>query len=217
MWKSQSVHVEPNIDVDWNEKMAELQTGEDRMDDFPPALHALIARAGTLARERPVARWDPPATGASDMRIGVDGAWYHRGSAITREPLVRLFASLLRREKDGGYVLVTPVEKLSIRVDDAPFVAVELHGEGAGEEQNLTFRTNVGDVVRCDAKHRLLFRAEPATGGLKPYLGVRNGLEALATRAVMFELVALADDSAGIAGVWSGGVFFAFPGAQGAV
>ncbi len=185
------------------------------MDDFSPALNALIARAGKLARGRPVAQWDPPATGASDMRIGMDGAWTHRGGAITREPLVRLFASLLRREKDGGHVLVTPVEKLSISVDDAPFVAVELHGEGAGEKQILTFRTNVGDVVRCEADHPLIFRTEPVTGGLKPYLGVRNGLEALATRAVMFELVARAGNSGGIAGVWSGGAFFAFPGAQG--
>ncbi len=193
--------------------MAEPRTGEDQAGEFSPALNALIARAGTLAPERPVALWDPSATGASDMRIGVDGAWYHRGGAITREPLVRLFASILRREKDGSHVLVTPVEKLSIEVDDAPFAAVELHGEGVGEEQILTFRTNVGDVVRCDAAHPLIFRAEPVTGGLKPYLGVRDGLEALATRAVMFELVALAGNSAGVAGVWSGGVFFAFPGA----
>lgn len=195
--------------------MSALQTGEDRGEDFPPALNALIARAGTPARERPVAQWDPPATGASDMRIGVDGAWYYRGSAITREPMIRLFASILRREKDGGHVLVTPVEKLSIRVDDAPFAAVELHAEGAGPEQILTFRTNVGEVVRCGAAHPLAFRTETGTGGLKPYLAVRDGLEALAIRPVMFELVALADYLRGVQGVWSGGAFFAFPGAQG--
>ena len=199
--------------------MTELQTGEDRTDDFPPALNALIARAGRSAPKRPVEQWNPPATGASDMRIGLDGAWYHLGSAITREPLVRLFASILRREKDGGYVLVTPVEKLSISVDDAPFVAVELHAEGAGSDQILTFRTNVGEVVQCGAAHPLSFRSEPVTGGLKPYLGVRDGLEALATRPVMFELVALADhragDRGGVEGVWSGGAFFAFPGVEG--
>jgi hypothetical protein len=195
--------------------MAELQTSEGRRDDFPPALNALIARACTPQPDRPVALWDPPASGASDMRIGVDGVWYHLGSAITREPLVRLFASTLRREKDGGHVLVTPVEKLSIEVDDAPFLAVELHGEGAGAEQILTFRTNVGDVVRCGADHPLRFGSEPGTGGLKPYLVVRGGLEALATRPVMFELVALADNQNGAEGVWSGGAFFAFPGVEG--
>ncbi len=195
--------------------MAELQTGEDRTDDFPPALNALIARAGRAAAVRAVAQWDPPASGASDMRIGLDGVWYHLGSVITREPLVRLFASILRRERDGGYVLVTPLEKLSIEVDDAPFLAVELHGEGAGIDQILTFRTNVGDVVRCGADHPLIFRSESVTGGLKPYLGVRNGLEALATRPVMFELVALAGHQEGAEGVWSGGAFFAFPGGEG--
>ena len=199
--------------------MAELQTGEDRTEDFPPALSALIARAGTPAPERQVEQWDPPVTGAIDMRISMDGTWFYRGSAITREPLVQLFASILRREKDGGYVLVTPVEKLSIFVDDAPFVAVELHGEGAGAKQILTFRTNVGDVVRCGAEHPLSFCSEPASAGLKPYLGVRGGLEALATRPVMFELVALAGhrdgDQGGVEGVWSGGVFFAFPAIEG--
>ena len=191
--------------------MAELQSGEDRTEDFPPALNALIARAGMPVRERPVEKWDPPVTGTIDMRIGMDGTWYYRGSSITREPLVQLFASILRREKDGGYVLVTPAEKLSIIVDDAAFVAVELHGEGVGAEQILTFRTNVGDVVRCGAEHPLAFRNEPVSGGLKPYLGVRGGLEALATRPVMFELVALAGEHDGVEGVWSGGAFFAFP------
>ena len=195
--------------------MAELQTGEDRTDNFPPALNALIARAGMAAAERPVEQWDPPVSGAIDIRVGADGTWYHLGSAITREPLVRLFSSILRREKDGGYVLVTPVEKLSIVVDDAPFAAVEVHGEAAGAQQILTFRTNVGDVVRCGAAHPLAFRSEPVTGGLKPYLGVRNGLEALATRPVMFEIVALAGHQNGVEGVWSGGAFFAFPGNQG--
>ena len=168
------------------------------------------------AAERPVGQWDPPISGAIDIRVGADGTWFYRGSAITREPLVRLFASILRREKDGRYVLVTPVEKLSIIVDDAPFMAVELHGKGAGAEQILTFRTNVGDVVRCGAAHPLAFRSEPVTGGLKPYLGVRDGLDALATRPVMFELVALAGHRDGVEGVWSRGAFFAFPAVAGA-
>ena len=88
---------------------------------------------------------------------------------------------------------------------------MELHAEGAALEQILTFRTNVGDVVRCCAEHPLSFRSEPVSGGLKPYLGVRGGLEALATRPVMFELVTLAGHHDGVEGVWSGGAFFAFP------
>ncbi len=194
--------------------MSELQTGEDRADDFPPALNALIERAGRGAGGRPVDRWDPPGSGASHMRIGLDGIWYHHGREITRERLVRLFSSILRREEDGSYVLVTPVEKLSIEVDDAPFMAVELHAEGGGTDQILTFRTNVGDVVQCGTAHPLAFRSDPQTGGLKPFLGVRGGLEALATRPVMFELVALAGHQNGAEGVWSGGAFFAFPGTE---
>jgi hypothetical protein len=139
--------------------MAELQSGEDRTDNFPPALQVLITRAGMSAPVRPVAQWNPPVAGAIDIRIGADGTWHYRGSPISREPLIRLFASILRREKDGGYVLVTPVEKLSIIVDDAPFAAVEVHGEGAGAEQILTFRTNAGDLVRCGAAHPLAFCA----------------------------------------------------------
>jgi len=105
------------------------------------------------------------------------------------------------------------VETLTIDVDDAPFAAVEVHGEGAGAGQVLTFRTNVGDVVRCGPAHPLIFRNDRQTGGLKPYLDVRDGLEALATRAVMFELVALAGHRAGVEGLWSDGAFFAFPAA----
>ncbi|HEX2255572.1 MAG TPA: DUF1285 domain-containing protein, partial [Afifellaceae bacterium] len=117
-----------------------------RAEGFPPGLAALAAHAGKPAAARPVESWNPPHCGRIDMRIGADGTWFYRGSPIGREALVRLFASVLRREPDGEYVLVTPVEKLGIAVDDAPFVAVEMAGEGEGANQSLTFRTDVGDL-----------------------------------------------------------------------
>ena len=179
---------------------------------LPRGLAQLVAEAGQQAEARPVERWDPPWCGDIDMRIAADGSWHYRGSPIGREALVRLFASILRREPDGRHVLVTPVEKVGIAVDDAPFLAVELFSEGEGRGQRLTFRTNVGDIVAAGPEHPLRFALETATGGLKPYINVRGGLEALATRAVALELVEIASEQEGASGVWSGGVFFAFPG-----
>ena len=156
-------------------------------------------------------RWNPPYCGEIDIRIAADGTWFYRGSAIGREALVRLFASVLRREADGRHVLVTPVEKVGIVVEDAPFLAVEVAPEGEGRDRLLTFRTNVGDIVAAGPEHRLRFEVEARTGGLKPYVMVRGGLEALATRALQLELVAMADAKDGATGLWSGGTFFAFP------
>jgi uncharacterized protein len=145
------------------------------------------------------------------MRIASDGTWHYGGSPIGREALVRLFASILRREPDGEYVLVTPVEKVGIAVDDAPFVAVEMVRQGSGLAQELVFRTNVGDIVTAGPEHGLRFEMEPGTAGLKPYLHVRRGLEALIVRALMLDLAELAVEHQGAIGVWSKGVFFAFP------
>ncbi len=163
---------------------------EDRQTEgLPPGLAALAAQAGRPAPERPVERWDPPHCGAIDMRIATDGTWHYRGSPIGREALVRLFASVLRREPAGEYVLVTPVEKVAIEVEDAPFVAVEMAVEGEGEDQSLTFRTNVGDIVTAGPDHKLRFEVEPGTGGLKPYVHVRGRLEALLARQLVIDLV----------------------------
>ena len=181
---------------------------------FPPSLAALIQQAGDTAPARPVERWNPPYCGDIDIRIAADGSWFYRGSPIGREALVRLFASILRREPDGSHVLVTPVEKLGIVVEDAPFLAVEVAGDGDGVERVLTFRTNVGDIVAAGREHPLRFATEAATGGLKPYLAVRGGLEALATRALALELVGMAEDKDDVTGLWSGGAFFAFPRAE---
>ncbi len=178
---------------------------------LPAGLQRLVAEAGTQAKARPVERWNPPYCGEIDVRIAADGTWFYRGSAITREALVRLFASILRRESDGRHVLVTPVEKVGIEVEDAPFLAVEVESEGEGAKRTLTFRTNVGDIVAAGHEHPLRFAMEAGTDGLKPYLRVRGGLEALATRALALELVTLAEEKDELAGLWSGGSFFAFP------
>jgi hypothetical protein len=178
---------------------------------FPPALARLAEQAGAVAAPRPVERWDPPYCGEIDMRIDANGGWFYRGSPIRRDGLVRLFASILRREPDGSHVLVTPAEKVGIVVEDAPFLAVEVLSEGSAETRRLTFRTNVGDLVAAGPDHPLRFEAEPRTGGLKPYLLVRHGLDALLTRAVTHELAATAYERGGALGLWSDGVFFAFP------
>jgi len=185
---------------------------EFKPNELPPGLAALLRDAGQPAPSRPVERWNPPYCGEIDIRIAADGAWLYRGSPIAREALVRLFASILRRESDGRHVLVTPVEKLGIIVEDAPFLAVDLAAEGAGDARALTFRTNVGDIVAAGPDHPLRFSVEPDTGGLKPYLLVRGGLEALVTRALALEMVEFADERDGTIGLWSGGQFFVFPG-----
>ena len=123
------------------------------------------------------------------MEIRADGTWYYLGTPIGRRALVELFSSVLRRDADGRTYLVTPVEKVGIRVVDAPFVAVEVNVGGAGANQVVTFRTNVGDVVEAGPGHPVRFVDEPGTGGLKPYVLVRGRLEALVSRPVMYELV----------------------------
>ena len=179
---------------------------------LPTGLAALVARAGPGSSRPPVEKWNPPDCGAIDMRIATDGSWHYLGSPITRLPLVKLFASVLRREGEN-YFLVTPVEKIRITVDDAPFLAVEMHRQGTGAAAEITFRTNVGDIVTAGPNHKLRFTEEAATGGLKPYLQVRPGLEALLSRALVHELAGhfeTAPTNGGKRfGVWSGGTFFA--------
>jgi uncharacterized protein len=158
-------------------------------------------------RKAPLEAWNPPFCGNIDMRIAADGTWFYLNSPIGRKPLVELFASVLRREKND-YFLVTPVEKCGIQVEDAPFVAVSLHTDGAGANQVLTFETNVDDEVKVSAQNPLRFQLEPRTGGLKPYVLVRAGLEALVTRSIFYDLVALGTVHGDWFGVWSCDVFF---------
>ena len=168
---------------------------------------AEIARLAEDAKLPPVASWNPTHCGDSEMLIARDGTWFHQGSPIGRPAMVKLFSTILRREADGTYVLVTPVEKLDIEVEDAPFVAVEVKSEGTGQGRRLAFRLNTGDLVIAGLDHALRF--EPKGDGPHPYLLVRDGLEALVTRSVYYELVetALAE---GVTppGLWSDGVFF---------
>ena len=142
----------------------------------------------------PVERWEPDYCGELDMEIKADGTWFYMGTPIGRPALVRLFSTVLRKDADGKTYLVTPVEKIAIRVEDAHFNAVEMHVSGEGDAQVLTFRTNVGDVVKADAEHPLRFVIDDETGGLKPYILVRGRLEALVSRAVMYDLVALGEE-----------------------
>jgi len=159
----------------------------------------------------PVHLWNPPHCGDIGLRITCDGVWHYQGSPIGRAPLVKLFASILRKDPEG-HVLVTPVEKISIEVEDAPFLAVALEVQNAGTaEQTVTFRTNLDDEAVAGPDHPLRF--EPgASGGLKPYVLVRGDLWALATRPVYYELATLGEiatvDGAALFGVRSRGQFF---------
>ncbi len=158
----------------------------------------------------PVHLWNPPFCGDLDMQIAGDGTWFYLGTPIGRPGLVRLFASVLKREGDA-YFLVTPVEKVGIRVDDAPFMAVEMAVDGEGDEARLRFRTNVDDWVACDDSHGLRF--EPgAAEDLTPYLHVRNNLWAKVTRPLYYDLVERAQlrmiDGREMLGVTSSRAFF---------
>jgi len=161
----------------------------------------------------PVERWNPPYCGDIGMAIRRDGTWTYQNSPIGRKPLVRLFSRVLRRDPDGRFYLVTPVEKVDVAVEDAPFLAVEMEVSGTGRDQVLVFRTNVDDVAACGPEHPLRFEVEAGSGGLKPYLLVRGRLEALVTRAVYYDLVELAvPDERGRLGVWSYGHFYVMEG-----
>src|SRR6188472_3377587 len=120
-------------------------------DDLAGLSLAEIARLAEEHRLPPVEQWNPSHCGDSEMRIARDGIWYHQGGPIGRPAMVRLFSTILRREPDGRFVLVTPVEKLDIAVEDAPFVAVELKSEGEGRNRSLAFRLNTGALVIAGA------------------------------------------------------------------
>jgi len=164
---------------------------------------AEIAQAAAERRLPPVEKWDPPRCGDSAMSIARDGTWYHEGMPIRRPAMVRLFASLLRREPDGRHVLVTPVEKLDIAVEDAPFVVVEARSEGMGRDRRIAFRLNTDEPIVAGPNHPLRLIEG------RPYVTVRSGLEAAVARPVYYELAELAlDEGADPPGLWSDGTFF---------
>ncbi|MCC6921254.1 MAG: DUF1285 domain-containing protein [Alphaproteobacteria bacterium] len=156
----------------------------------------------------PVEKWNPPHCGPIPMRIARDGTWHYMGTPIARPAMVRLFSTILRREADGSHVLVTPVERVGIEVEDAPFVAVQMDVAGEGEAQTLSFLTSVGDSVVADAAHPIRVEEDPETGEPSPYVRVRGGLDALIARPVYYELADLAVERGDDLGVWSSGIFF---------
>jgi uncharacterized protein len=173
--------------------------------DPPPELARLsLAEIAELAAARklpPVNQWEPEKSGDSEMRVAADGRWYHQGGVITRPAMVRAFSTLLRREADGSYWLVTPQERLSIMVDDAPFIAVEVQSEGVGKGRKLAFRLNTDDLVIAGPDHRM--EACPL-----PYLLVRDGLWAKLGRPVYYELAELAlEEGHDPPGLYSNGTF----------
>lgn len=179
------------------------------MPETQPPLHvagqSLAALAAAIGGRRrpPVDRWDPPLCGHSGMRIAADGTWFHDGAPIKRPAMVRLFATVLRREGDGSHVLVTPVEKLTIDVDVTPFRAVAMRQEGEGENRRIALEIDSGDAVIVGPEHPL--RLVDGT----PRVVVRHGLEALLARPLYYELaeIALAEGHEP-PGIWSGGCFF---------
>lgn len=185
--------------------------------DLSQASLADIARAVAEKRLPPVDQWNPTHCGDSDMRITPDGTWFHMGTPIGRPAMVKLFSTILRREADGSFVLVTPMEKLSIHVEDAPFLAVEATSQGEGDRRTLAFRLLTDDIVVAGPDNPLRLDTAP-DGTPRPYLHVRGPadrpLEALVNRAAFYQLadLALAEQArdGGPLGLWSGGAFFAF-------
>ena len=197
--------------------------GEARANQRLEGLEGLTVAAREAVNASPAGRGClrcicgiPPFCGDLDMRIAGDGTWFYMGTPIGRPALVRLFSTILKRE-DGKHFLVTPVEKVGIRVDDAPFLAVEMQNEAGDRGRLLRFRTNVDDWVTCDSGHRLRFEMA-ADGGLTPYLHVRADLWAKVTRALYYDLVDMGEervvDGRPMFGIEFGGEFFAMADAK---
>ncbi len=178
---------------------------------FPLGLASLQRDAASGRKLPPVEKWHPAHCGDIDIRIARDGTWYHQGSPIGRKELVRLFSTILRKDPDGFH-LVTPVEKMRIVVEDAPFLAVLMDVEGEGKDQKLVLTTNVGDETVAGPLNPIRVETDPATGEPAPYVHVRKGLEARIARSVFYQLADLAvpgeGEHAGLLGVWSCGRFF---------
>ncbi len=186
--------------------MVEIMADDVNATAEPARLEALARAAGGRDGLPPVHLWNPPHCGDIGLKIARDGTWSCQGSPITRPALVQLFSTILRHDPDG-HVLVTPVEKVAVEVEDAPFLAVSLRTDG----ETLVFTTNVGDEVHAGADHPLRFETGPADG-VKPYVLVRGDLWALLTRALVYDLAELAHmrvlDGRQQTGVSSQGPFF---------
>lgn len=196
-------------------KLERSMSTQDNVTRITPLSADGIAAAAQAAAKGgklpPVHLWNPPFCGDLDIRIRRDGTWFYLGTPIGRPQLVRLFSTILKLE-EGKYYLVTPVEKVGITVDDAPFVAVDFNADGVGRDQGLTFQTNVGDFVTAGPEHPIRVVRDPESGEPSPYVMIRAGLEALIDRKSFYRLVDLGThethQGARWFGLWSGGVFF---------
>jgi uncharacterized protein len=184
------------------DESAQADTGGD-------ALSRLLAAAGKQKGKPPVEKWNPPYCGEIGMKIVADGTWFYQGSPIGRHALVKLFSTILRKDPNG-HVLVTPVERIGIEVEDAPFLAVEMAVEGEGRERVLSFRTNVDDLVTVGPENEFRFERD-GHDGVKPYIRVRGDLWALVTRPLMFDLIEMGEervvDGRAVFGLDAGGLF----------
>ena len=191
--------------------MAKTMSGQNPVI---PNAESIAASARAAAKGRgipPVHLWNPPHCGDLDIRIARDGTWFYMGTPIGRPELVRLFSTILRKDGDS-YVLVTPVEKVGITVEDAPFVAVDFELEGLGQAQTLTFTTNVADTVKAGPDAPIRIERDPKTGEPSPYVRIRANLDALIDRKSFYRLVDIGTseiyEGKDWFGVWSGGQFF---------
>ena len=191
--------------------MAKTMSGQNPVI---PNAESIAASARAAAKGRgipPVHLWNPPHCGDLDIRISRDGTWFYMGTPIGRPELVRLFSTILRKDGDS-YVLVTPVEKVGITVEDAPFVAVDFELEGSGQAQTLTFTTNVADTVKAGLDAPIRIERDPKTGEPSPYVRIRANLDALIDRKSFYRLVDIGTseiyEGKDWFGVWSGGQFF---------
>ena len=173
----------------------------------PLSLASQISKKGLP----PVHKWNPEFCGDIDIRIARDGTWFYMGSPIGRQRLVRLFSTVLRKDSDGEHYLVTPVEKLRIQVEDAPFIVVQVDEQGQGDLQKLFFKTKTDDIVVADTEHRIWVEFAK-DGEPSPYIEVRDGLNALIARNVYYQLVELGVERVVSGsrqfGVWSSGELF---------
>jgi len=158
----------------------------------------------------PVEKWNPENCGEIGLEIKSDGTWHYMNSPIGRKKLVNLFARILRKEKDGSYVLVTPAEKIVIKVEDVPFIAIDVSVEGLDKNKILKFTTNTGDTVVASKDYPIRVEIDKKTKEPSPYILVRSNLEAKISRSVFYELVNIGDDYKDYFGIWSGGYFFPF-------
>ncbi|PIE14294.1 MAG: proteophosphoglycan precursor [Rhodobacterales bacterium] len=181
---------------------------EDEKSEKPSAENLMqAAKKAAKGGLPPVHLWNPPFCGDLDIRIARDGTWFYLGTPIGRPEMVRLFSTILRRDGDD-YFLVTPVEKVGITVDDAPFVAVDFTVSGEGQEQSLTFETSLGDFATAGPEHPIRVSRDAETGEPSPYVLVRRNLEALIDRKSFYRLIEIGTHHEGWFGLWSGGEFF---------